>query len=361
MRVQNSLVWEEVELSNPTAILIDPTADPSSKQDESFFLTCYDNYSVLRIRNGVMSYFAGNRDESGFQDGTTEKARFKQMFGLSWSHTRNALVVCDTGGERIRLIRADSTLTSAGAVVTVAGTGFSEHSTGPALSAAMMHPRHAAWQPPLPSTTSTAAPTASAAVGGTDNTDSKSDSKSDGLSSLDAERRLFIACHWTIRRLDFTTGIMDVVPNEYGPISPSGLVFANPHTMIVSGFFPQRALYSVDADSGATKLIAGRTDRIKLNKTMPCADGLALETATFSTPTGMSISYSDRVVYLCDRDGGIVREFDIPSDIPVPTTDPNSVLVSGASSEVMTKPLMPAASSARVEAFTPITYTTPSG
>ncbi len=181
-------------------------------------------------------------------------------------------------------------------VVTVAGTGQSANTIGSCYYAALNQPRVCTWQPPIE-------PPATEAGGGS------------GGGGVGFEQNLYIACHWTIRRLNFKTGLLDAVPIKYQhPINPSSLVFANPTTLIVSGFHPQRALFSIDVETGATELIAGRSDRPAQDRdTIPCVDGLALGGATLSTPCGICISYSDQVVYIADRDTNRVRRFDVPT------------------------------------------------
>ena len=91
-----------------------------------------DNDCDGQTDNNIVCILAGN-GTSGFQDGSGETARFNQPRSLA-AHPQGGVVVSDRGNHSLRLVSA------AGAVGTLAGTGFHGSDDGAAASATFFEP-----------------------------------------------------------------------------------------------------------------------------------------------------------------------------------------------------------------------------
>lgn len=157
-------------LSSPTAIVADNTGN--------LYVANTGNHTIIKIPpSGVATIIAGALGESGFTNGTGAEARFSSPMGLALSTDNQTLYVSDTGNNLIREINLQNTavttlvgpgvqlnlpmglaydndtlyvadsgnhsiksISPTGNITTIAGTGATGHTNGPALSATFHFP-----------------------------------------------------------------------------------------------------------------------------------------------------------------------------------------------------------------------------
>ncbi len=115
----------EASFSDPTSVALDAVGN--------LYVADYSNNAIRRITpDGIVTTMAGSPTAS-FADGTGTAASFRGPFAVTIDNDASVLVA-DSGNNRIRRV------TQAGVVTTVAGTGLSGLSNGPASQAGFNFP-----------------------------------------------------------------------------------------------------------------------------------------------------------------------------------------------------------------------------
>jgi sugar lactone lactonase YvrE len=114
---------DTAQFMNPTGIAVDSSGN--------VYVADYGNNRIRLISGGMVSTLAGD-GTAGFQDGAAASAQFNEPTGVAVDSSGN-VYVADLGNNRIREI-------SNGTVSTLAGTGVHGFNNGPALSAQFAAP-----------------------------------------------------------------------------------------------------------------------------------------------------------------------------------------------------------------------------
>lgn len=125
-----SVVTTSISLSNLAGIAADAAGN--------IYVSDIVNHVIYKIvfSTGATSVFAGTAGTAGSANGSGTAASFSSPAGLSYSTTSGLLYVADSGTGLIR------TISSSGAVLTLAGAGTSGSANGAALSATFNSPKH---------------------------------------------------------------------------------------------------------------------------------------------------------------------------------------------------------------------------
>jgi DNA-binding beta-propeller fold protein YncE len=121
----------EAMFNYPTGVVCD--------QHGTIYIVDGGNHRIRKIANGIVSTFAGS-GKKGYKDGAGPTAQFKHPGGMAVDRDGNVLVA-DYGNHRIRSI------SPAGDVKTLAGTGKKGHRDGAGLSATFSFPMGLAVNP----------------------------------------------------------------------------------------------------------------------------------------------------------------------------------------------------------------------
>ena len=118
-------IGAEASFSDPTSVALDAVGN--------LYVADYSNNAIRRITpDGIVTTLAGSPTAS-FADGTGTAASFRGPFAVTIDNDA-AVLVADSGNNRIRRV------TQAGVVTTVAGTGLSGLTNGPASQAGFNFP-----------------------------------------------------------------------------------------------------------------------------------------------------------------------------------------------------------------------------
>ncbi len=248
-----------------------------------------DDTSIRYCDGKTITLLAGG-EETGYQDGTGENARFNFVYGMACTQNGDKLYVADNLNNRIRMVDTET-----GQVKTVAGNGQPESKDGIGLDASTKHPGKVLFY-------------------------RSSTIKPDSV-------LFFTSADGRLRRLDIESGKLSTVKLMSSVVTGPHGIDCTPSGHLLVSCIGTHSIYSINPLTGEAELLVGSGG----SHAKGFSDGSG-QTARFNWPSDLVVNDRETCVFVADQYNNRIRRVQLPSRLfvseqktvsPAPTANPD--------------------------------------